>query len=270
MTGFLFFLATSVAAAILLVTLVMAHHALHPPRRTAAYALRRGLPIDPGALGLQFEEWTHQSSRRAPISVWDVAPAAPAKDSAGFAASGQHQLVSALCIHGWGQSRIDLLALMREFLPCFDRVLMYDRPGHGESPGHALLGDPRELHDLSSIALQLEGAAVVVIASGSAAGLAGALAERPPETSLRGIILVNSIPNDLAALRSDLRERRWPLQPFLSFVLIVLRIVGIRPPRCAESASPGGVPVLRLSLKANEKIPDGEMSRIRDFILKLR
>jgi hypothetical protein len=46
-----------------------------------------------------------------------------------------------------------------------------------------------------------------------------------------------------------------------------MRILGVRPLRCVEGAKRGDVPLLQLSITANEKIPDGEMSRIRDFVL---
>lgn len=266
MAGLVVFLAISAAAAVAVISAVVLHHVLHPPRHTAAYALRRGWPIDPAAAGIAFEEWSDTAGGGASIAVWDIAPGAPVAGGPGSVARNGGQAVSALAIHGWGESRIDLLALMRGFLNHFDRVLMVDRAGHGESTGMARLGDLSEVRVIESIASQLQDAPFFLVASGSGAGLAGPFATHCEGPRPRGIILINAIDDDIAAITDDLRSKRWPVRPFLDLALLVLRAKGIQPRRSRPEALPGDLPVLHISLNRNEQLPDGELGRIREWM----
>ncbi len=253
MWGLLVFFVVSAAAAVILIALVIAHAMLHPPRRTAAYALRRGWAIDPGGAGFAFEEWKESSNGRE-IAVWEITRPAGGVGT-GFAASG-------VCVHGWGESRIDSLAILREGIPFFDRVMMFDRAGHGESSGCARLGDAREVDDLAAIVEHLDGESVFLIASGSGAALAGAYTARTATRSVTGSVLINPIEDDVCAIRAESRARGWPVRPFFGLVVLWLRVRAIRPARHLKVRCP----VLIVDVDANEKLPEREVARVREFV----
>lgn len=106
----------------------------HPARRGYAFAVARNLPGDPseievvdalGAMrrGLPFTEWTFRS-RGLDLPVWDVRGLDPA---------GPTIIVT----HGWGDSRVVMLSRLVGLATMASRVVMWDLPGHGESPGRA-------------------------------------------------------------------------------------------------------------------------------------
>lgn len=104
----------------------------HPPRRTFASALARGKPSNPGELPtpLEFSAWTLLTGVGA-IEVWD--------------AKGHDPLGPiVVMVHGWGDSRIGGLARLPTIARGASRVLLFDLPGHGESPGRCGLGTRRE------------------------------------------------------------------------------------------------------------------------------
>jgi hypothetical protein len=259
MSGILLFLAVSAAAAIAAISLIMAHAASHPPRHTAAYALRRGMPIDPAALGFRMEEWHDHSHGWAPIQVWDIRFDHPAIDS--------RDRVAALAIHGWGESRIDLLAATQDWLPLFTRVLAFDRRGHGETAGSARLGDARERADIASIAARIDGSPFVLLTSGSGAALARSFTRKLGSTSVPlGIIAINPVEDDEAAILRQFRTQGLPIHPFWTIAGLFLRLCGIRASTTAMNEIEAGVPTLVLHCAAHERLPAGELSRIREWI----
>ncbi|MFA6044006.1 MAG: alpha/beta hydrolase [Phycisphaerales bacterium] len=102
----------------------------HPRRRGYAYAVSRNLPGDPGELDTprEFAEVTLPATPAAPATtLWDIP---------GDTAAGPVIVFS----HGWGQSRHSVLPRLGAFAPLASRILAWDLPGHGESPGPTRLG----------------------------------------------------------------------------------------------------------------------------------
>lgn len=123
----------------------------HPPRRTYAHALRRGWPGTPAEIPAvaggprEFSEWTF-TSRGLVLPVWDLRgddPAGPVF----------------ILTHGWGQSRISGLLRAAALAPLASRLILWDLPGHGESPraSRCALG-VREPLDLLALIETLTGA----------------------------------------------------------------------------------------------------------------
>lgn len=109
-----------------------------PPRRTYAGAVARGLPGDPSELtpALAFREWTF-SSRSRELAVWDITGLNPAGPILVFS-------------HGWGESRVTSLPRLAALAPLCSRLIAWDMPAHGMSPGSCTLGI-REPEDLLAL-----------------------------------------------------------------------------------------------------------------------
>lgn len=153
-----------------------------PPRRTYASALARGRPGDPSQLppsprtpGTQriFEAWTFPSSA-GPLHVWDM----PGDDPDGP--------VVVMC-HGWGDSRIGALTRAPGLLPSCSRLVMWDMPGHGESPGRCALGLRETDHLLDLFTHVADQRPLVLFGWSLGAGVAIAAAVRAPRR-IRAVI----------------------------------------------------------------------------------
>ena len=99
MWGLLLLLLTALALVIILLTAVLLWGSMHPPRQGPATALARGVPADPGDLGLQADEWWLDTRNGARLPVWDVDTGQNRSDR-----------LTAVFIHGWAMSRYDMLA----------------------------------------------------------------------------------------------------------------------------------------------------------------
>jgi uncharacterized protein len=142
----------------------------HPPRRTYASAVARGRPGDPGELEGEprhWETWTFRT-RGHDVGVWDIR---------GGNAAGPVIVM----VHGWGDSRIGALARVPYLAPLASRLVLWDLPGQGESPGMCRLGTA-EVDDLLALLGEL-GVDVLPVVYGWSlgAGVALAAAARQPE-----------------------------------------------------------------------------------------
>ena len=110
-----------VAAALLLAlaTAIELHRMHHPPRRTLATMLARGLPGDPGELGLTFTERTFDLPGGWRTTGWIIQGRQP---------QGPMLLIS----HGWGESRFDLLRRIAGLPELASSLVIYDLRGHGD------------------------------------------------------------------------------------------------------------------------------------------
>lgn len=108
-----------------------AHLLIHPPRRTFASAVARGLPADPGQLPGLRRRW-----REDVLPAGEGVPALPLWIVEGDDPQGP----TVVCVHGWGDSRVGALLRAPAILPHARRVIMFDLPAHGEAPGRCSLG----------------------------------------------------------------------------------------------------------------------------------
>lgn len=139
--GLLQLLGAGLLAAITISTLHTAWSLTHPPRRTYAWAIARRVPGDPSELTppRAYEPFTFRGVRQT-LPAWRV----PADNPAGPVV---------VMTHGWGSSRIGGLKRLAPVLPHAREVILWDLPGHGESPGPARMGtdEHRDLQRLLEI-----------------------------------------------------------------------------------------------------------------------
>lgn len=105
----------------------------HPPRRTYAWAVARRVAGDPGELDppRTYESFTFRGCR-TDLPAWRV----PGDNPDG---------PTVVLTHGWGSSRVGGLKRLEPVLPHAKQAILWDLPGHGESPGSARMGTDEHL-----------------------------------------------------------------------------------------------------------------------------
>jgi pimeloyl-ACP methyl ester carboxylesterase len=189
----------------------------HPPRRTYASAVARGLPGTPSELrpARTFESWTF-SGAGIDLPVWDIVgddPAGPV----------------VILTHGWASSRVGMLPRAMGLAPMVSRLVLWDLPGHGEAPGRCSLGR-REAGSLHSLLDEVKepggpplvlcgaslGAGVSLEVAGGRDDIAAVIAEAPyrhRETPARNVLVARGLPHRftlgpaLALTRCDVFDR---------------------------------------------------------------
>lgn len=174
--GLIALLAAGLVVYLAALTLFTLARLLKPPRRTYAWAVARGVPGDPAELGPDprpHRSWTF-SRAGLTFHAWEVTgdnPAGPV----------------VIATHGWGRSRIDMLARLDTLAAEAERVILWDLPAHGETGGTCRFGG-READDLAMLAGLFDrpvvlyghslGAEISLLASGGAP-VAGLVLESP-------------------------------------------------------------------------------------------
>jgi pimeloyl-ACP methyl ester carboxylesterase len=231
MLGLLGLLGFGLALLITLLSLMLMREMRRPPRRTAAYAIARQIPADPGDLNLQYQEWTLDLSDGARLPVWEIA---------GHRAHDfDHDPITAVFVHGWGHSRIDSLGRIQPFLPLVDRLVMYDLRGHGDSSGGlSRLADDEHL-DLLALLERLGGERFLLIghSMGAVIAIHAALQEcraGTPNPRVAGVIAYAPYCEFHESLRGRLRVAGYPRRPITDLALAGLALTGIRPSNLSE------------------------------------
>ncbi|MCB9846391.1 MAG: alpha/beta hydrolase [Phycisphaeraceae bacterium] len=211
----------------------------HPPRRTFAWAVSKGLPSDPSEAdpSREFDAFTFRTpDGRGEFAAWSIAGEDPTGPIAIFT-------------HGWGESRQAVIPRLDALAPVCSRIFAWDLPGHGESSGACHLGarESRPLHTLIGLALgagdlprdrsepsvtSARNRAVVLVGFSLGAGVSldvarngdrrvvGVIAEAPyrlPVTPARNVLSMRRLPHR-ATLRPAVawlglrfvRDPRWP------------------------------------------------------------
>lgn len=232
MTGLLILLSIALALVVALLAAILARDMVRPARRTAAYAIARNLPCDPGDLGLDFEQWELDRPDGAVLPVWEIRTN---RDLLSDQPPNQTTL-TAVFVYGWGHSRIDTLSRIGLFLPLVDRIVLYDLRGHGDAEGSlSRLGDG-EQYDLLALLERLgEGRFLLVghsmgaVIAITAAHLATRDANHPLRNRIAGVIAYGPYCEFHQSLQGRLRHAGYPTRPMTDLALLVHRLRGVRP-----------------------------------------
>lgn len=186
---------------------------IRPPRRSYAWAVSRGVPGDPRELdggGRAFESWTlGRAGLRLP--VWDIAGDDP--DGA-----------VVVLTHGWGESRVLMLARAGAIAPVCARVVIWDLPGHGEARGICRFGG-REAEDLRALCATI-GRPVVLMGFSLGAEIALRAAGRPGEgDAIAGLVLEAPYRRGVTPARNMLRRLAFPWRVNLPLALGVIGLL---------------------------------------------
>lgn len=182
-----------------------------PPRRTYAWAVSRRLPGDPGELSptLEFRRFEFDSRGRG-LVAWDVK---------GLDRQGPVIVLT----HGWSDSKVGALSRIGALAGMSSRLIAWDLPGHGESPGACELG-LREPEDLLRLldSIDAGGQHVVLLGWSLGAGVSLVAAARHP---VAGVIA--EAPYRLASTpASRVMEARG--SPWRANLPVALWLIGLR------------------------------------------
>jgi len=241
----LFLLGVLLAATLYLTGLL--RHLRHPPRRSLGWALARGVPGDPEALGVAWREdevpaGVAAGHGAAPLAFWRIARDAAALDA-------PTRVV--ILLHGWGHGRRDTLAWLGLDLAPWSEpgtlLVLPDLRGHGDSPGRSGLGD-LDRADLWALLATLPAAPFTLVGHSMGAVVAietAAAVARDAERGfdLREVVAIAPYERLRVPVRSDLARRGYTVGPFLWPLLALLRIAGIRERSTAAAAAQLTVPL---------------------------
>jgi pimeloyl-ACP methyl ester carboxylesterase len=202
-----------------LVVGITARRLRRPPRRTYAWAVSKGVPGDPGELDepLAFTDQTLTLAGRE-VCVWEIT---------GLDPDGPAVVLT----HGWGESRVHALARARAAAAHASRVLAWDLPGHGDSPGPTTLGiiEPRCLAEL--VRAQPDDAPIVLWgwSLGVEVSLRAAPALHAAGCPLRGLVLESGYARGVTPARNVLRAVGMPSGFTLDLALAAIGTAGGQP-----------------------------------------
>jgi pimeloyl-ACP methyl ester carboxylesterase len=224
MSGAIVFILIVLAVTVVVLTAALAHELTHPPRRTAAWAVARGLASDPAGLGFAFTEWTFETDG-ARLPVWDITPVTPSHaPSEGRLRSG-----AVIVLHDHGESRTMMLERCRRLGVCSHRMVLFDRRGHGDAATAARPGGV-DVDDLAALVARLDAGPIDIVGFGLGGTIALALRTLSlPIPPLRRVIAVDPWPSSRSWMEFHVASRGLPAPVFVPLVGWFLRFIGARP-----------------------------------------
>lgn len=218
--GLALLLLAGLIAGIVILSAYTAYTLTHPPRRGYAFALARGVPADPGELrfidddgteriGARFEQWTFRSRGRD-LPVWDITGCDP---------DGPTIILT----HGWGDSRVVSLYRAPALLRIARRLIVWDLPGHGESPGRCSLG-VHEPADLVALVESLPASSGPIVLYGHSLGAGVSIeAARRLGDRVAAVIAESPYRVPFTPARNVMRLAKFPYRVNLPLALAVIR-----------------------------------------------
>jgi len=212
MAGLVTLLALGLVLAIASAAAWAAWSLTHPPRRTYASAVARGRPGEPSELDppLAFTEWSLRSRGRS-LGVWDVVGEDPTGP------------VVVMC-HGWSDGRIGGLARVPAIASEASRIVLWDMPGHGDTPGICTLGT-RERDDLGSLVDQIGPVERPLVLYGWSLGAGVCMAYAADDDRVSGVIAESPYREAITPARKVLHLRRLPHRVNLPLSFWVLGLI---------------------------------------------
>ncbi|MHC4414110.1 MAG: alpha/beta fold hydrolase [Planctomycetota bacterium] len=263
-------LAVALVAAILVVSILIALDALRPPRHTAGYAVACGLAVDPAESGLDHDEWSLDLPGGVTLPVWEIGGKGQRDEGTegrwgGSAMDGRPPL-TAVFVHDWGQSRIDMLAHLEPWDELCDRIVLYDLRGHGDAAGGGGRLGSCEDQDLLALLERLGAGSFILVGCGLGAGIAIAAATRtrPAGDRIVGVVAYGPHRDLGALLRGRLRTAGHPARPLADLARLWLFAGGIRPVRIERVAADLRRPLLVIHGTDDRLSPVGHAERLVD------
>jgi pimeloyl-ACP methyl ester carboxylesterase len=242
LVGLAILLGTALVLLVLILTMMLLREARRPPRHTAAYAIARSLPCDPGDMGLRFEQWKLDRPGGVTLPVWEVSTGAKPRNGENSGNEG----LTAVFVHGWGQSRIDMLARIEPWRELCRRLVFYDLRGHGDSTGGLSPLGCREEQDLLELLGRLGGGPVILVghSMGAVIAIHAAAAESGVRHSIVGIAAYGPYADFHRSLRGRLAVSGYPARPMTDLAMLWFRLAGIRHRRVLDDVPEVACPML--------------------------
>ncbi len=223
MLGLLQLLALGFVLAVGLGTWLVVHRLRRPTRRTYAWAVARGVPGDPSEIDAPraFESY-EMLLDGVRCAVWDIAgddPAGPV----------------VVCSPGWGDAKLGVLPRLDALAACASRVVAWDSPGLGDTPGLCPMGT-REPRMLLRLAREVRAGDQPVVLFGWSLGAgssiaAGALeadADPSEPRAIAGVVAEAPYRHPWTPTFRVMRTARlpWRLNGPPAFALLGIRLLG--------------------------------------------
>ena len=204
--GFLLLLGSAAAVVVLAQAVLCAREVRNPPRRSTGWALARGFAADPGEAGLPFETWTLERPNGIELPVWEISEESPSPESPIL-----------IMLHGWGQSRIEMLGLLDLMLEqrrqaghrrSF-RTIIPELRGHGESSSGSTTLGQEDIDDVKALIEQAGPGKVALLgfSLGSVTAIGVAAEQRESVSSVLALAPYERLLHPIAA---TLRSRQMP------------------------------------------------------------
>lgn len=256
MPGLVILFGIALVAILLVLTALIVWEARRPPRHTAGYAVARGLPSEPGELGLAFEGWWLDAGAGVRLPVWEIATNA-----------SNESALTAILIHGWGHSRIDMLSRIGLWKKLVARIVLYDLRGHGEAEGGVSPLGAGEEADLLALIERLGEGRFLLVGHSMGAVIAMHAAARESEAAGRiaGIVAYGPYADFHASIKGRLRSGGFPTRPLTDLAMMWLRLRGIRHRELARDAATLRCPLLVVHGTEDEIAPFAHAEMIVDL-----
>jgi len=172
-------------------------------------------------MDLDFDSWQLDRPDGASLPIWEIDLHRP--DSP--------QTVTLVMVHGWGQSKIDMLARLDVYRSS-DRIgrgILYDLRGHGDDASRSATLGARDDDDLLALLDRIGGGPVLFTGrsmGGQIVLRAVAKANGSVRDRVRGIIVKGVFDDFHRSMRNRLRARGYPTRPMTDLVMLWLRMTG--------------------------------------------
>jgi pimeloyl-ACP methyl ester carboxylesterase len=221
MLGLLQLLALGFAIALTLATWIVIRRLRNPPRRTYAWAVSRATPGDPSELDEPRDFTAFQITLDGvQCAAWEIRgdnPDAPVL----------------ICAPGWGDSKLGILPRLSALTPHASRIIAWDSPGLGDTPGLCPHGtrEPRMLLQLARDTRTSDRETVVLYGwslGASTAIATGALDAQSDQPIIAGIIAEAPYRQAWTPAFGVIRGANlpWRLNGPLAFGVMGLRLTG--------------------------------------------
>ncbi|MEM8756634.1 MAG: alpha/beta hydrolase [Planctomycetota bacterium] len=188
----------------------------HPVRRGYAAALARGRPGEPGELDAA-PPWHAFSveSRGQSLAAWEIVGENP-------------QGPTLVMTHGWSDGKVGGLVRAEPLLSACRRIVLWDMPGQGDSPGRCDLGWS-EPTDLGAVLNSLEDPSQIVL-YGWSMGAGVSIAAAADDDRVAGVIAEAPYRSAFTPAKNVLRSRGLPWRLTLGPALSLLGLLRGRGP----------------------------------------
>ena len=203
--GFLLLLGSAAVVVVVTQAVLCAREVRNPTRRSTGWALARDFAADPGEAGLPFESWTLERPNGIELPVWEIPERTPSPESPIL-----------IMLHGWGQSRIEMLRLLDMMLEQLEkdgiersfRTIIPELRGHGEaSPGSTTLGQ-EDIQDVKALIEQAGPGRVTLL--GFSLGSVTAINVAAEQPKVSAVLALAPYERLLHPIAATLRSRQMP------------------------------------------------------------